>query len=393
MKKRIPIIIVSAVLAFAFSVGIFCATIVFFVNNGVLIRVYKDSMDEKAETLLLLEMENYVSDYSQYNTYTYYSKLNKYEKIVYHSFEYALDNSLQYVMICKKLNGKLTYSPEDILYFLSLDSPIVEQNLLNITDSYKTKFKEPFDLVFKEQEGVLVGVSNFTEEKLAKKNEAIKKAEEIVASVPTDYSEKKKVEYIYKKLGSTIKYITYEEEQDKNYLYDALCDGKSNCDGFANAFSLVCNMVNINCVEKIYSPKNGEDGHTWNSFECDGKWYNADVSTYEDIKKMKVPFNLYLGFKDSVWPFEHLYSELAPECVDMFAESYVFIQGEALSQAASKIKKQYEESKNYVIVIWGENMNPSDRYMNTLAEKMMVGFTYYGFTGGKEKVHCLYKFN
>ncbi len=46
------------------------------------------------------------------------------------------------------------------------------------------------------------------------------------------------------------------------------------CDGYAKAFALMLNMMNIPCV-KIVGASNGV-GHAWNKFFIEGKWYLAD---------------------------------------------------------------------------------------------------------------------
>lgn len=46
------------------------------------------------------------------------------------------------------------------------------------------------------------------------------------------------------------------------------------CDGYAKAFALMLNMMNIPCL-KILGSSNGV-GHAWNKFFIEGKWYLAD---------------------------------------------------------------------------------------------------------------------
>lgn len=48
------------------------------------------------------------------------------------------------------------------------------------------------------------------------------------------------------------------------------------CDGYAKAFALMLNMMNIPCLKIIGS--SNEVGHAWNKFFIDGKWYLADTT-------------------------------------------------------------------------------------------------------------------
>lgn len=48
------------------------------------------------------------------------------------------------------------------------------------------------------------------------------------------------------------------------------------CDGFAKAFALMLNMMNVPCVKVI--GLSGDAGHAWNKFFIEGKWYLADAT-------------------------------------------------------------------------------------------------------------------
>ncbi|MGN1042933.1 MAG: InlB B-repeat-containing protein [Christensenellales bacterium] len=58
-------------------------------------------------------------------------------------------------------------------------------------------------------------------------------------------------------------------------LEGAFIDKRAVCDGISKAYALMCGMEGIECVQVVGSKVGGE-GHAWNKFRIEGKWYNAD---------------------------------------------------------------------------------------------------------------------
>ena len=58
--------------------------------------------------------------------------------------------------------------------------------------------------------------------------------------------------------------------------YGVLCYGKGVCQSYAQAYHLICDMLELPCI----SVKGKLDGgnHIWNRVQINGKWYNMDVS-------------------------------------------------------------------------------------------------------------------
>ena len=51
------------------------------------------------------------------------------------------------------------------------------------------------------------------------------------------------------------------------------------CDGYAKAFSLLCNMEGIDCIR--VTGKLSSEGHAWNKVKIDGIWYVVDITNTE----------------------------------------------------------------------------------------------------------------
>ncbi|MBQ7456479.1 MAG: hypothetical protein IJS54_02555 [Desulfovibrio sp.] len=59
----------------------------------------------------------------------------------------------------------------------------------------------------------------------------------------------------------------------------ALIDRRANCQGYCDAFYMLCTMYGLNV--SMQSGKTGTQRHVWNIIELNGKWYAVDV-TWDD---------------------------------------------------------------------------------------------------------------
>ncbi len=331
---------------------------------------------------------NYLSDYSKYNSYIYYSSLSDSDKLVYRIFEYALDNSYPYIVLSDSVISELTIPLEEVLYNLSLDSAMVEQNL-NISQKTQTRtVKDSSGKVVNEIKSHLITVKVFNEDKLDKKLLAIKKGEEIIAQIPLHLTYEGMAREIYRYLGDNVTYSTYNEDDDPNYLYDALLTGKTQCDGFANAFSLLCNMAGIPCFEKCYTPDDGSEGHTWNTFKIDGKWYNADVTAYDSVLKYNSPISLFFGYSDDFQTNSHRFSNAIPKCSEVLGVDCVFENEEGKDAVESIINSYENNGKGYVVVLFNKALSDQSSFMQQLADEMGADISY---TAIANRLFCIYE--
>lgn len=268
------------------------------------------------------DLVNYESAYRDYNSYVYFSQLTEQEQKVYRIMEYALDNSYPNILFDDRLLEGNRYTLEEILRFLSMDSSMVEQNLVEgYTDFYIDSSRYERFGIKTRITGNLLYVSNFTSEKLERKNEALKKAEAICQQIPSAATCIEKATWIYDYLGQNVTWVD-ADETNKDFLYDALCLGKSNCDGFANAFSLLCQLVGIDSVEKIYLTGTAEPGHTWNVLLLNGVWYNADATAAKaDVSReydWQRKIRIYFGFSDQFQSNKPIFADILPACTEDF---------------------------------------------------------------------------
>lgn len=399
-------------------VAIFAVVALFFGTDAMIKRrggqkivsepLFDTVFGEKSEDAACFETENgllFLSDdevlksekkLSYLNTKTYYSKLQKNEQTLYSIYEYAFENSVTSFYVRRSLLENAVYNDVEVLIFLSLDHPLVEQNFKIIT-----AFENPEGITGVNGQNEPLFMHVFLEmnnkENFNKKLEALKRASEIVNTVPEDFSKRETALYLYKELCNFCEYRLYSKSDKMPcYVYDALIGGVSHCDGFANAYSLLLNLAGIPCFEKARydgaAEKTalnilGDDvndnceiyetptGHTWNCFSVYGKLYDADPSydskdrlLKRNVKDVVFGFGVPSGFFPEYKTYD--YMELAPECCDGFLISP---DCEFKTAYDKNIEKElYYALKNtengYVLAVFSEETSMED--LKNLAQKL-----------------------
>lgn len=146
----------------------------------------------------------------------------------------------------------------------------------------------PCDIgIGKQNPGCLTVSFNYfcDESKDSTMNDALlKKADEIAKLVPQG-SEYEKIKFIHDYIVDHCDYDVAALDDSNNVTaytaYGALIDGKAVCEGYSKAFALLCRKIGITALCR--SGEGGGGGHMWNMVQCDGKWYNVDV-TWDDGK-------------------------------------------------------------------------------------------------------------
>lgn len=293
-----------------------------------------------------IDLLSFSPRFSYINSRTYYKNLGESERLIYEAFEYAFENSVGSFYLSREILSECAYNDVELLIFLSLDHPLVEQNF-EITTSAATKGVGEFA----RGDCIYVEIPAFSKELFEKKLQAVGAAQAAVASFPEGTSNAEVSYLLYKKLCNFCEYKGYSGVTEPIcYVYDALVKGVSHCDGFANAYSLMLNLAGITAVEKarydepavktvLETLGDGTSveyyktptGHTWVTFEIDGKWYDADPSydskdrlVSRNVSQLFLAFGLPRGFSTDYSDFDYL--QLAPVCCDEFLRepSYEF---------------------------------------------------------------------
>lgn len=284
-----------------------------------------DDSENTAEsvTLSVDEFSEYSVANENFRSTLGYGTLTANQQTIYKALEYAMEKGYNNIFF----DSKIATDQDElikILFYLSFDSPLLEQNLRYGVGTFSNNYPVPVLGLYEREatfEGYYITVSNFTDELWCKKQEAIEKAKEIVSGLPQNLSEFEKANELYNYITKNVSYITYEKLDDENtvysFLYDALITGKTNCDGYSNALALLYRLANIENAEKISaSETESAEEHTWNIFRADGKWYNTDAteSTLSDDSE-DIHNKLKFAFCNDLQTHKHEYPEIYPECI------------------------------------------------------------------------------
>ncbi len=336
------------------------------------------------DVFLADEVEKYDSEYRRYGSTIHYEALNESEKIIYKAMEYAFEYKYPSIMIDDAL-----CEDEDALYrilnYLSLDSPLLEQNIKVSYGSFELSYPLEEEYFFVRQvpfEGYYITVDNFDEKYFDKRIQAVKKAKEIVNGLDENMSDFEKAEQLFTDLGKNTVYVEdYDNDNVDYHLYNALIKGETICDGYANAISLLFNLAGISCFEKEYEGTKDELGHTWNCFEIDGKWYNADCTATDYIPDGDYGYSagLYFGFSDDLQEKPCEFASVEPKCEEgLVIESAGHFSSLADGEVVNTLVSSYRANNRKYTLITVEEFD--DKMLEKQIQKMvnrLYGTVYF----------------
>ncbi len=322
-------------------------------------------------------------EYDRYRGSLHYGSLTDNEKAIYHALEYAMENGYTNILVDGLLADDIE-TLEKVADFLSLDSPLLEQNLRYHLGEFTTYHPVEAGLVSLKAtlEGYYITVDNFEAEHWDKKLEAITKAEAIIADMPQGLSPEAAAEWIYRYVADSVEYKLYEGDEVESYLYDGLITGVTHCDGYANTLALLFTLAGIENTEKVYSaPEEESDeetesqavGHTWNLIKLGDAWHNVD-GTGENmmaVKGSKMAGGYYFCFGDELLEYTADYKELYPAATSL----YMPVDGRVDSLTSgfvSAVKKGYAAHGNKwaLIIVKSYDEAAVDSAMQRVADSL-----------------------
>lgn len=395
-----------------------CAFICAFCVANIYTNMKKDIAEWKAQTWFVFsndpdsfneatymtedELKGYKTKTDIYNSGYYYSKLSEKEKTVYNAYQYALDNNFVYTYVDDTMvTGK--YKAMDILVFLSLDSATIQQNVSSVeyTCDHTIATEMYWQEITKDASGCLVSADTFSKDKVEKVNKAVEKLKKVDLKFTDKTTDKEKAEKIFDYINKKVKYSEkYTKNKDgsniHDYLYDAVFKNSTNCDGFANMYSVLCALNGVECFEKVYTPTDEKtQGHTWNVVNIDGKWYNVDCTESVDEKpsEYKISRRMRCGFSDKLQNYTPDYKELLPECKDNIVPVKKFFKSCKDKDAASFISSQIKKSKDKYVIVAIERYKEKDlnKLMSKVANKLWSSIYVVTLENGKYTLCYFYK--
>ncbi|MBQ7090455.1 MAG: hypothetical protein IJN82_04985 [Clostridia bacterium] len=268
-------------------------------------------VEEKLEPLKLAAYEGQYRDAAS----TYYRDACPNEKadLIYNAVLYAFDHGYDYICF------PAAVCDDDLLFeaarYAVFDHPLLEENMamdiVEVKYTYRDFVRYFYELKLPTNDGA----------HKAKKLYALNHARDIVEEQRGN-SEEETARNLYDWLVRNVQYI--EElnynENDPHYIYDALVNGASNCDGMSNAYALLANLAGIECFNVSNVPDEDGVGHTWNILRLNGEYYQVDVTAESGYYEV-VGENLFLSFARSAealanGAYEEGCASLAPACSD-----------------------------------------------------------------------------
>ena len=125
--------------------------------------------------------------------------------------------------------------------------------------------------------------AGMTDRLTARERDTLRAAADIAAGVRGSETERERA--LHDWLCSHVRYSTDDEENDNDCAVGALLDGLADCDGYSDAFFLLCRLSGIDArlVDGTATDFRGQNdsGHMWNAVCIRGTWVMVDV-TWDD---------------------------------------------------------------------------------------------------------------
>lgn len=111
-------------------------------------------------------------------------------------------------------------------------------------------------------------------------------ARRIVEKMPEELSTYDRYYYLAAVLSE---HITYDEEPvNAHTAYGALVCGRCVCEGYSEAYMLLCREADLWCAYRWGNPGGGE-GHQWNMVKLESGIYNVDITWCDKVE----PYRMY----------------------------------------------------------------------------------------------------
>ena len=187
------------------------------------------------------------------------------------------------------------------------------------------------------------------------KREVEAEAHRIVDEIPDGTSDIEAELVLYKYLASNLEYDL--EAENAYTLYGALIGKRCVCQGFAEAFQYMCNMLGIPCISVVGMATNGRgetEAHKWNAVKIGGKWYPVDA-TFGEGSAVGFPlyFNNAAQMETNHTPYQNLtgvpeFSDDDAEYLNYFGLTYT---ADGFYDTFMRATRHFSENRNENSVI------------------------------------------
>ena len=154
--------------------------------------------------------------------------------------------------------------------------------------------------------------------------------------------------------------------------YGAIVDKKAVCEGYARAFQLLCNSVNIDCVN-IMGEADGVT-HQWNCVKISGEWYHVDVTWNDPGDEEGWLKYDYFNVTTEQISADHTLRELYSEAEIDYDAEYATVYNIFIPECTSNEYNYYNQS-----CVTLTDIDNADEVVSSIAEYAQNGEEYYSF--------------
>lgn len=305
-----------------------------------------------AQILAAHELSRYETPYGDAKSDIFYSSMDADAKLVYDMLIYAFDNG--YERACFSTRTLNSDNVADCVKLLAADHPFFEASMeLNLSSVTCGSSSGPVSFFS-------FSLSSLDAKNRQQKMDAYIKAQHILESVRSEAdNESELAEALYSYVTHNIE---YEDSSSPSYLYDALINGKTVCDGYAEAVCLLYNLAGIECASVPGEISGGTGAHAWNIAKIGGAYSQLDatfdasmgVCLYADCP------GIYYRLSDEQMLIDRSYDSFieqhAPKCADSSyfnsltgytASNFDAADAQAIAQA---FKARYDDGARAFII-------------------------------------------
>lgn len=151
--------------------------------------------------------------------------------------------------------------------------------------------------------------------------------------------------------------VKYDSSLQAKGAYDAIVKGYALCDGYAESFKTLLDMLKIE--NKFVTGTAKEGAHCWNKVMLDGEWYNVDVTFDDPVGGGNDISHKYFNVTDGDLAIDHTWdNELLP-VADAVTYSYYEMNGTYKVHSQKELDDYIdsminEKAEKIEVILYGE---------------------------------------
>lgn len=235
--------------------------------SGAVRETFSESVEKSVNVIQAkeTEFEELTVTEEEVEGHFYYNQLSESDRTVYRELMQGIEQMEEGI----RIHAGREDHPEKVYEYLLFDCPeffwCAGSSQMSVYEDY-TEFYPAY--------------SCSPEEKERKRREIDAAARTCIDGIDSAASEYEKIRYVYEYLVDTVEYD--EDAPDNQNIYSALVGKRSVCAGYSRAAQYLLNRMGIECIYVIGTAQR-QEAHAWNIVNCDGKYYQMDVTFADPV--------------------------------------------------------------------------------------------------------------